>query len=122
VKANRQCGQLSVDLPALTSAPRLRAAAASRTDHDAVLHPAHDGGYALLGLTRFDPSLFSGIAWSTSTVAAATIDRIEALGWALHIAETLKDKDVPADLGSFWPQLREDEAGASISLNVASTA
>ena len=55
------------------------------------MHLAHNGGYALLGLTRFDPSLFSGIACSTSTVAAATIDRIKALGSSLHIAEMLKD-------------------------------
>jgi len=52
----------------------------------------------LLGLARFDPSLFEGIAWSTDKVAAETIRRIEALGWSLHVGETLRDIDVPADL------------------------
>ncbi len=77
---------------------RLRAAAATLADHDAVIHPTHDGGYALLGLARFDPSLFVNIPWSTGEVAETTIARIRALGWSLHIGETLRDIDVPADL------------------------
>jgi glycosyltransferase A (GT-A) superfamily protein (DUF2064 family) len=52
----------------------------------------------LLGLRRFDPSLFEGIAWSTSTVAAATIARIEALDWPLQVGAILRDMDEPADL------------------------
>ena len=82
---------------------RLRAAAEKLVAHDAVIHPAADGGYALLGLTRFDPSVFEGIAWSTPTVAADTIARIEALGWSLHIAETLRDVDEPQDLEHVEP-------------------
>ena len=77
---------------------RLNAAAAHLERLDAVIHPAADGGYALLGLRRFDPSLFEGIAWSTAGVAAATVARIRALGWTLHIGDTLRDVDVPADL------------------------
>lgn len=79
---------------------RLRAAAAALQDHDAVIHPAHDGGYVLLGLRRFDPSLFSGIGWSGADVAAATIARIDALGWSLNVAETLRDIDEPADIAA----------------------
>ena len=77
---------------------RLAAAAAALEGHDAVIHPAADGGYALLGLSRFDTSLFEGIAWSTASVAAETMARISALGWSLHVGETLRDIDVPADL------------------------
>jgi hypothetical protein len=77
---------------------RLAEAAAALEHHDAIIHPARDGGYVLLGLRRFDPSLFEGIAWSTSAVAAATIARIEALGWSLHVGATLHDMDEPADL------------------------
>ncbi len=76
----------------------LRGAAASLADHDAVIHPTLDGGYALLGLTRYDPSLFENIAWSSGSVCADTAIRIEALGWSLRIAETLFDIDEPADL------------------------
>jgi rSAM/selenodomain-associated transferase 1 len=77
---------------------RLLAAAESLSAHDAVIHPALDGGYVLLGLRRFDPSLFTGIAWSTDSVAAQTIARIEALGWSLHVGERLRDVDSPGDL------------------------
>ena len=88
---------IGADCPEL-DAGRLRAAAAALGAHDAVLHPAHDGGYALLGLARFDRSIFEGIAWSTDAVAAATKARIAALGWSLHIGDTLRDVDEPADL------------------------
>ena len=77
---------------------RLGAAAEALKRHDAVLHPAQDGGYALLGLRRFDASLFDGIAWSTPTVTEQTLDRIGALGWSLHLGETLRDVDEPGDL------------------------
>lgn len=76
----------------------LRAAAAALAGHDAVIHPTCDGGYALLGLARFDRSLFQDIPWSTDRVAGTTIDRIRALGWSLHVGATLRDIDTPEDL------------------------
>ena len=88
---------IGTDCPELDR-DRLRAAGDALARHDAVIHPTDDGGYALLGLGRFDPSLFAGIAWSGPSVAAATIARIEALGWSLLIGETLRDIDEPADL------------------------
>ena len=95
---------IGADCPALD---RLRLAGAARSleEHDAVLHPAADGGYVLLGLARFDPSLFAGIAWSTNSVCAETIERVEALGWRLDLRETLADVDEPADLRSVMPDV-----------------
>ncbi|MFL6846485.1 MAG: TIGR04282 family arsenosugar biosynthesis glycosyltransferase [Allosphingosinicella sp.] len=77
---------------------RLGSAAESLERHDAVIHPAEDGGYVLLGLRRSHPSLFEGIAWSTATVATETVARIRALGWSLDLRETLRDIDEPSDL------------------------
>ena len=88
---------IGADCPALDRS-RLRAAAESLASHDAVIHPAEDGGYALLGLARCDPSLFEGIAWSTASVGAETMGRIRGLGWSLDVRETLADVDEPADL------------------------
>lgn len=88
---------IGTDCPALDGR-RLAAAAAALDRAEAFLHPAEDGGYVLLGLRRFDPSLFAGIAWSTGGVAAETVRRIEALGWSLELGETLRDLDEPADL------------------------
>ncbi len=97
VAAGERVLLIGTDCPALDAA-RLRGAAAALDEHDAVIHPTHDGGYALLGLKRFDPLLFSGIAWSTASVAEATIARVRTLGWSLHIADTLHDIDEPDDL------------------------
>jgi uncharacterized protein len=88
---------IGTDCPALDR-HRLRAAAEALLSHDAAIHPTLDGGYALLGLRHFDPSLFSGIGWSGPDVAADTIARIEALGWSLCVGETLRDIDEPEDL------------------------
>jgi hypothetical protein len=88
---------VGTDCPGLDR-ERLGAAAVALGAHDAVIHPAEDGGYVLLGLGRFHPSLFEGIAWSTDGVAAATVARIEALGWTLDVRDTLRDVDEPADM------------------------
>ena len=88
---------IGTDCPGLDRG-RLRSAAEELRRHDAFLHPTEDGGYALLGLNRLDESLFTDIAWSTASVARATIGRIEALGWSLRVGETLRDIDEPEDL------------------------
>lgn len=88
---------IGTDCPGLDR-NRLREAALALDAHDAVIHPVEDGGYALLGIRQFDPSLFADIAWSTPAVAEATICRIAALGWTLQIGDTLRDIDIPADL------------------------
>ncbi|SMF23278.1 TIGR04282 family arsenosugar biosynthesis glycosyltransferase [Pseudogulbenkiania subflava] len=80
------------------SAALLREAAAALRRHDAVLYPTVDGGYALLGLNRYHPLLFSDIAWSTDTVAFDTTCRIARLGWSLRQGSMLHDVDEPADL------------------------
>lgn len=76
----------------------LREAASRLVDTDAVLYPTADGGYAVLGLNRFDRRVFDGIAWSTATVAATTIARLKALGWSARIGRELHDIDEPDDL------------------------
>ncbi len=88
---------IGTDCPALDG-ERLGAAAARLESHDAIVHPARDGGYVLLGLSRADPSLFNDIAWSSDTVAVTTVARITALGWSLFVGDTLRDIDEPADL------------------------
>jgi len=85
------------------SAPLLRAAAAALKHKNAVIHPAADGGYALLGLARFHSRLFEDIAWSTDRVASETIGRIEQLGWSLEVGALLHDIDEPDDLKRIPP-------------------
>jgi rSAM/selenodomain-associated transferase 1 len=88
---------IGTDAPAL-DATTLRAAAAALADADAVVVPALDGGYALIGLSRPAPALFDGIAWSTPSVRAATRARAVAAGLRLAELPPVADIDVPADL------------------------
>lgn len=88
---------IGTDCPAL-DCRKLVHAASQLERHDAVIQPTLDGGYALLGLARFDPSLFMDIAWSTSSVARQTLARIWALGWSCSIGAALRDIDEPGDL------------------------
>jgi len=65
---------------------------------EAVLGPAADGGYVLIGLNRSCPTLFRGIVWSTPMVLAATRRRLQRTG--MNWAELAPgwDVDTPADL------------------------
>lgn len=84
------------DCPALT--PRaLREAAAALGSHDAVLAPAEDGGYVLVGLSRADPGIFGGMAWGGSTVMAETRARLARAQATCKELETFWDIDRPED-------------------------
>lgn len=84
------------DCPALGAA-HLREAAAALRDHDAVIAPAEDGGYVLLGLSRAAPQLFDGVAWGTSAVMGQTRARIAASAIRCRELATLWDVDRPED-------------------------
>lgn len=88
---------IGMDCPSLDSS-RLRSAAAELQGHDAVIVPATDGGYVLLGLQRFDAVVFTGIPWSTQMVAAETLKRLRLLNWSVRTLPTLHDIDEPDDL------------------------
>ena len=89
---------IGCDCPALTPEHLRAAAAALGGGHDAVLAPAEDGGYVLIGLTHASASLFDGISWGGPTVMAETRERLAALGWRWQELETLWDVDRPQDL------------------------
>jgi rSAM/selenodomain-associated transferase 1 len=85
------------DCPALTSGD-LRAAVRLLRGNDAVIAPAEDGGYPLIGLTRVSVRLFEDMPWSSAEVMARTRARLAALGWRTRELRTLWDVDRPADL------------------------
>lgn len=89
------------DLPDL-SAELLRRAFALLDAGEAVLGPARDGGYWLLGLRRPVPEVFRGIAWSTAEVFAETVARLRAEGIEPALLEVLSDVDEAADLPPGW--------------------
>lgn len=88
---------IGTDAPALDAAVLQRAAQALQHT-DAVFVPAFDGGYALIGLRRPVPSLFSAMTWSTPTVMARTRERLAAAGLRHTELAPLADIDAAADL------------------------
>jgi rSAM/selenodomain-associated transferase 1 len=88
---------IGADCPALTAVDLQRAAEALDQQHEAVLMPAEDGGYVLIGLKWWDVRLFADIAWSTDQVMAVTRERLAALGWRWRELPTSWDVDRPAD-------------------------
>ena len=89
---------IGADCPALTTDVLRAAAAALDAQHDAVLIPAEDGGYVLIGLNWWDARLFSDIAWGGDAVLASTRARLAALKWRWCEMPALWDVDRPADL------------------------
>jgi rSAM/selenodomain-associated transferase 2/rSAM/selenodomain-associated transferase 1 len=87
---------IGTDAPAI-DVDYLARATSALADHDAVLGPAEDGGYVLIGLTR-DVDLFSDIEWSTASVLAATRARLTDAGLTFAELPALWDVDTPADL------------------------
>lgn len=97
---------IGTDCPQLTPII-LQQAAAALLKTKAVIIPATDGGYTLLGLTEFHPSIFEGIAWSTESVFINTVQRLQKLQWQVTVMEHLHDIDEPSDLcmlPSHWPE------------------
>ena len=86
------------DCPALRPADLRAAARALRGGADAVLAPAEDGGYSLIGLRQVSRRLFDGIAWGGPKVLAQTRRRLKALRWHWRELRTLWDVDRPEDV------------------------
>lgn len=86
-----------------TDAPDLQAAALQQaanalTSHGAVFAPAYDGGYVMVGLSRAMPSLFEGIAWSTSKVMEQTRKKLSELNESYFELPAFFDIDEVSDL------------------------
>ncbi len=86
------------DCPALRPADLRAAARALRNGAHAVLAPAEDGGYPLIGLRRVSRRLFDGIPWGESQVLTQTRRRLKALRWRWQELRTLWDVDRPEDV------------------------
>lgn len=89
---------VGTDCPALTPGHLREAARRLVSGMDAVLTPAEDGGYVLIGLRRPARGVFEHIDWSTPQVMAQTRAQLAALGLRWSEMETLWDVDRPEDL------------------------
>ena len=98
---------VGTDCPVLTPAHLQQAADVLQTN-DAVLIPAEDGGYVLIGLRRPLLPVFENITWSTPQVLMQTRERLLAAGASWQELPTLWDVDEPVDWAR-WQRLRAQE-------------
>jgi rSAM/selenodomain-associated transferase 1 len=90
---------LNSDSPTLpTEFLRRTAAVLAQPGDRAVLGPADDGGYYLLGMKAAHAHLFTDIAWSTADVAAQTRARAREIGLELVELPDWYDVDDAASL------------------------
>ena len=96
---------IGTDGPELRAADQRRAARWLRGGCEAVLAPAEDGGYALIGSRFSRMEWFQGIEWGGPRVYAETVKRLAGYRW--RALRTLWDLDRPQDLERFralrWP-------------------
>lgn len=76
-------------------------------DNDAVIGPAMDGGYVLLGLRKFSPEIFNDILWGVDSVFEETKAAFNLLDWSWHELEKKYDVDLPEDLQRYPFLLKE---------------
>jgi rSAM/selenodomain-associated transferase 1 len=110
---------LSSDSPTIPTAFLVQAAILLLAPGDrAVLGPADDGGYYLLGLKAAHAALFRDITWSTESVAEATQARAREIGLDLIELAPWYDVDDAASLGVL---LRETTGYAAPATHAAIT-
>ncbi|MDP9149342.1 MAG: TIGR04282 family arsenosugar biosynthesis glycosyltransferase [Myxococcota bacterium] len=97
---------LGADSPGLP-AEYLRAAIEVLRTSDAVVGPALDGGYYLVGVSRCEPGLLADIAWSVASTRAQTVERLVAHGYRVATVGGWFDVDDASDLARLTRLLRE---------------
>jgi len=76
----------------------LLAAMKALQNNDAVIGPASDGGYVLLGLKSNPENIFTEMPWGGDKVFSLTRDRLLSLDFSVAELPVLEDIDRPEDL------------------------
>jgi rSAM/selenodomain-associated transferase 1 len=89
-------GSDSPDLPRWVIAEAFK----SLDSHGAVIGPAWDGGYYLIGFSRdsLTPHVFEDMAWGTESVFNETMRRFRKEGISVHVLPKWIDMDRPEDI------------------------
>ena len=85
------------DCPLITP-DYLNQAAEKLQKKDLVLGPAEDGGYVLIGASKFNPTIFAEVSWGGETVYEKTCLNIQTAGLSYEDLPTLWDIDIEEDL------------------------
>ncbi len=89
--------------------------------NDIVLGPARDGGYALIGATRIDRSVFGDISWSTDQVLEQTLSKIKELRWKSACLPEVRDMDTFSDYRYFLEHENYKRLFAAVSHDFSPT-
>lgn len=99
---------IGADAPALPN--RLLEAARTALDRGgAVVGPADDGGFYLLGVRSCPPGLLEGLPWGGAETFARTVERLASRGMRVEVLEPWFDVDRPEDLDRLREALRRGE-------------
>ncbi len=87
----------------------------SLDNNDAVIGPAVDGGYYLIGFksTTFLPQIFDDIPWGTEDVFEMTVKIFQKNKFKLHVLPKWRDIDTYEDLKFFYKTYSHKESTAS---------
>ena len=85
-------------------ANRLQQAAQALANHELVMIPAADGGFALIGCCEANPALFRSVDWSSGQVLEQTLANARRLDYRVSLLQTVRDIDTLQDL-EHYPEL-----------------
>jgi len=71
---------------------------------DVVFGPASDGGYYLIGMSKFQNCIFENKPWSTPSLLYSTLEELKDKDITVSLLDTLNDIDTLEDLRGF-PEL-----------------
>jgi rSAM/selenodomain-associated transferase 1 len=113
-RGHRSAVVLNSDSPTLPTCLLVEAAnVLARPGDQAVLGPADDGGYYLLGLKTAHRRMFEDIVWSTEHVARQTLERAAELELPVHVLPTWYDVDDVKALRMLQAELLEGRSFAA---------
>ena len=92
------CILIGTDCPVMTAAYLEQAFCVLGKGLDAVLGPAEDGGYVLIGASMVDISWFTGIDWGSQNVLAQSLQKLAAGKASYEQLQPLWDVDEIEDL------------------------
>ena len=114
----QQAVLVGADIPDLPDAV-IRDAFSAMENGEAVIGPARDGGYYLIGFDRnhFYPSIFNNMRWGKNDVFENTLAAFQRLGRPPHIVSKWRDIDEYEDLLDFIDRCRSMPKAGSHTIN-----
>lgn len=100
---------LGSDSPTLPR-ERIQRALRALEKHDAVIGPARDGGYYLIGARGLWPEMFRGIAWGTDRAFRQTVERLRRARRRIALLPAWYDVDRLEDLDTLARDVRRSRA------------